>query len=143
MQATALQPLIRQTSQTMVRKHEPVDRFGATDRFGFLIFPNVYDCYACHYGVMFSHGALSGQAARYWQQWVPGQRPRFLPRSSQDWSAAIREAVEEALAASGAGFPFTVDLACPRCSAPVIICFEDVELGMARSGYLVVSVLSE
>jgi hypothetical protein len=88
-------------------KHEPDDRFGGIGNFGFLNYPNAYDCYACHYGVTFSQTDLAGQAARYYERFRPGESPRFLPRCAQDWSADIRQAVEEMLAATGGGgFPF-------------------------------------
>jgi len=95
---------------------DPESRFGGLDDKGFLVYPNAYDCYQCHYGVSFSQQSLQRSRDTHsllGSNGSSGYEENLFSLHSTEWESP--------------GEHFAINIACPRCGAAVGIVFEATE----------------
>jgi hypothetical protein len=98
-------------------------RFTGVDKDGWLVFPNLYHCPSCGYGVYFNQSSLES-----------GSYPTDPGASIlEKLDASVRSEFVAQVAAVVSEHPgsFVLALHCPKCKAPVAICFDATEAAMS------------
>lgn len=102
---------------------EPVERFSGLDKDGWLLYPNLYHCPSCDYGVYFNQNSLEA-----------GTFPADANTTSlEKLDISVRAEFVAPVAAVVSAHPWAFVLAfhCPKCKAPVAICFDATEAAMS------------
>jgi hypothetical protein len=102
---------------------EPGTRFTGLDKDGWLVYPNLYHCPHCGYGVYFNQSSLEA-----------GAFPADADTASlEKLDVSVRSEFAAPVAAVVSAHPgsFVLAFHCPKCEAPVAICFDATEAAMS------------